>query len=125
YTTLELLRLKSVLDGKILAMIKEIPVRDPTVLWRPTNDPNYEGRQVFESPLEKGSTKTTLKESYILEDPHPDQKRQPQVAEKTTQVDTGDYTSQNFSGAYTLKQRADLVVRYNKLYAGVIAALEA
>lgn len=124
YTTLELLRLKSILDGKMKAMIAELPIRKETVIWTPTDDANYEGRSIFQSPLDEGFSKTTIKESYILTDPHPDKNRQPQVAEKSTQVNVGAYTSQEFSGEFTNKQRADLQVRYDKLYTAIIEALE-
>lgn len=124
FSTLELLRLKSILDGKLKAMIAELPIRKETVIWSPTNDENYAGREIFQSPLDEGFARTTLKESYILTDPHPDLKRPPQVGEKSRIVDTGKYTTQEFSGEYTNKQRADLQVRYNKLYTAVIEALE-
>jgi hypothetical protein len=124
FTTLELLRLKSILDSKLKAVIHEIPVRDETIIWKGTTDENYDDRAVFEGPLNKGFTKTTLKSSYILPDPHPDLKRQPQVAEKSEQVNTGEYSSQLFSGEWTMKQRADLLVKYDKLYTSIVEALE-
>lgn len=124
FTTLELLRLKSLLDSKLKAVVQEIPVRDETVIWKPTTNENYSGRKVFEGPLNEGFTKTTEKSSYILTDPHPDLKRQPQVAEQSRQVNTGEYTSQAFSGEWTMKQRADLAVKYDKLYTAIVEALE-
>lgn len=124
YSTLELLRLKSILDSKLKAMVAEIPIRKETVIWTPTADSNYQGRDIFESPLDEGFSRTTIKESYILTDPHPDLKRQPQVGEKGTIVNVGKYTTQEFSGEFTNKQRADLQVKYNKLYTAVIEALE-
>lgn len=124
FTTLELLRLKSIMDGKMKSMISEIPIRKETVLWTPTQDANYSGRDIFESPLDSGFSKTTIKESYILPDPHPDKNRQPQVAEKSTQVNIGNYSTQEFSGEFTNKQRADIQVKYDKLYTAIIEALE-
>lgn len=125
YSTLELLRLKSILDSKLKAMIHELPIRKETVIWRPTTDANYAGKVgVFETSLTESFAKTTIKESYILTDPHPDLKRQPQVGEKSTQVNTGAATTQEFSGEFTNLQRAEIEVRYNKLYMAVIEALE-
>lgn len=126
YSTLELLRLKSILDGKFKALLTELPIRKETVSWAITNDANYTGRQIYESPLETGFSKTTLKESYILNDPHAntDNKRQPMVAEKSTQVNIGSYTAQDFSGELTARERAEYLVKYDKLYKGVIEALE-
>lgn len=124
YSTLELLRLKSILDSKFRAILQELPIRKETILWSKSEDDNYINRAIFESPLEKGFSKTTLKESYILPDPHPDQKRQPMVAEKSTQVNIGEYTSQEFSGELSNRERAELLVKYDKLYTAVIEALE-
>jgi len=124
FTTLELLRLKSILDSKLKAVIQEIPVRDETVIWKATKDENYGDRAVFESPLSSGFTKTTEKSTYILHDPHPDLKRQPMTGEQSKQVNTGEYTSQQFSGEWTMKQRADLLVKYDKLYTAIVEALE-
>lgn len=125
YTTLELLRLKSIMDGKMRSMLAELPVRPETVIWDKTTDENYSGREIFESPLDKGFSKTTLKETYILTDPHADKPgRQPQVAEKSTQVNVGSYTTQDFSGELTMLQRAQMMLKYDKLYTAIVEALE-
>ncbi len=124
YSTLELLRLKSVLDGKLRGMVQEIPVRSDTTLWSPSKDDNHTNRDIFASPLEEGNSKTTIKESYILVDPHANETRQPIVGEKSTQVNIGKYTAQEFSGEFSLRERAELMVKYDKLYKAVIEALE-
>lgn len=126
YSTLELLRLKSILDGKLRAMINELPIRKETVIWGPTQDANYSGRDIFESPLDTGFAQTTLKEDYILHDAQhsAETPRQPQVANKSTKANIGKYTIQEFSGEFTNKQRADLQVRYDMVYTAVIEALE-
>jgi hypothetical protein len=124
YSTLELLRLKSVLDGKIKGLISELPIRKESVIWKKSTNADHEGREIFESPVDEGFSKTTIKESYILVDPHPDQKRQPIVGEKSTQVNIGAYTSQDYSGEYTTRQRALILAKYDQLYKAVIAALE-
>lgn len=124
YSTLELLRLKSILDGKLRGMLQELPVRNDTTLWSKSTDDNHKNRNIFSSPLDSGNSKTTIKQSYILTDPHPDQKRQPIVGETSTQVNIGAYTSQDFSGEVSLRERAELLVKYDKLYKAVIEALE-
>lgn len=124
FSTLELLRLKSILDSKFRAMLQELPIRKETVLWTKSDDDNYLKRNIFESPLEKGFSKTTLKESYILHDPHADHKRQPMIAEKSTQVNIGEYSAQEFSGEMSNRERAELAVKYDVLYKAVIEALE-
>lgn len=125
YSTLELLRMKSVLDSKLRQMIDELPIRQETQIWKPTTDANYAGREVYESPIDGGFSKTTLKETIIVLDPHADKPgRQPVSANIDRQVNVGEYTIQNFSGAITNLERANLKVRYNELYTAVIEALE-
>lgn len=123
YSTLELLRLKSILDGKIKNMIGDIPIRSEAHTWTPSEDDVFKNREVVETPIDNGFTRTTLKETYILTDPHPDKNRQPVVASKDTIVNTGKYSSQDFSGAFTLRQRAELLVKYDLLYKAVVEAL--
>jgi len=124
YTTLELLRLKSILDGKIKSLIHELPIRKESVIWKESTNGEHEGREIYESPIDEGFSKTTIKESYILVDPHPDKSRQPIVGEKSTQVNIGSYTAQEYSGEYTTRQRAIILAKYDNLYKAVIAALE-
>lgn len=124
YSTLELLRLKSILDGKLKTMIHDIPVRNEAFLWQKSEQDAFKNREVVETPVESGFARTTLKESYILTDPHPDKGRQPVVASKDTIVNIGAYTKQNFSGAWTMRQRAEAMVRLNVLYIAVVEALE-
>lgn len=68
-TALELMRLKSILTNKDLeAVFANIPVRSDSEVWTPTQDPEYNGREVFETALIKGVTRTTEKEEVILKD---------------------------------------------------------
>lgn len=126
FSTLELLRLKSILDSKLKLMINELPIRKENVIWEVTTDANYSGRDIFQTPLDTGYAQTTLKEDYILPDPlhSVDTPRLPMVANKSTKANIGKYTNQEFSGEFTNKQRADLQVKYDKLYTAVIEALE-
>lgn len=126
YTTLELLRLKGILD-KIKPMIQELPIRSETSLWKPTKAPEFEGRVIWETPIDTGNTKTTLKRIIVVDDPHVKDSphpRQPVTQQIDTPVNTGNYTRQEFSGAITNRERAEAEVRLNNLYKGVIAALE-
>jgi hypothetical protein len=79
---------------------------------------------VFETLLDKGFNKTTLSESYILTDPHPDAKRAPVTGERKTQVNIGEYSSQTFSGAASMRQRAEMIARLDILHKAVVEALE-
>jgi hypothetical protein len=68
-----------------------------------------------------------LKTSKILEDPHysaDNANRPPQVVAIDQLVEIGRMTSQHFSGAWSLRKRADLIVKLNKLQQAVTLALE-
>lgn len=125
FTSTELLRLKGFLEnGKLKELYDKLPIRSETTLWDPSTDDIYFGREIYESPMDDGFAKTTLKESYILNDPHPDAKRAPVVAEKTTQVNIGHYTSQDFSGAASMREKAEILARLDLLHKAVVEALE-
>lgn len=127
YTTLELLRLKGILDSKLKLMVQDLPIRAETNIWTKSADPVFDGRDIWETPLDEGHTKTTIKRLEIVNDPHIKDapNRAPVTQQIDTPINTGKYTRQEFSGAITNKERADMEVRYNDLYKGVIAALEA
>lgn len=133
FSSLELLRLKSLLEsgdmGSFENMISEIPVRADSVIWNKTTAEEYQGREIFETPLVSGSTKTTVKEEYILEDPNlvrlgSQVSYSPKTSVRTTVVDTGDYTNQNFSGQWSHRQRAGVLKRRGDLLTAIIAALK-
>ncbi len=124
YSSLELLRLKSILEGKLRDLYKEIPVRSEQSIWALAEEEAFRAKGIFSTALETGEAKTTIKEQYILTDPHPDKNRQPVVADKSMQVLIGTYTSQQFSGEFSMYQRAELLVRYEKLLQATITALE-
>ena len=123
YTSLELLRLKTTLDNsKFKELYKEIPVRSAAEIWKLSEDSTFDGREVYETPINEGYAKTTIKESYIL--PDTQEGRPPMVAEKSNQVNVGKYSSQMFSGAISMQQRATMQRKYDTLYKAVIEALE-
>lgn len=128
YSTLELLRLKSILDGKLRNMIGIIPIRPENIRWLPSKDPVYDGREVYEDEEFRGRTKTTIKRKVVVDDPL--QKEMPNVARQVvtqdidTPTETGEFTKQHFSGGWTNRQRAQLEVSFNNLYKGIIEALE-
>lgn len=128
YTTLELLRLKGILDGKFKAFIQTIPIRPDGVKWIPSDDPEYNGREVFQDTETRGRTNTTIKRTVVVDDPmqtaNPNIVRQPVTQSIDTPTETGEFTRQHFHGGWTNRQRAQLEVLYNNLYKGVIEALE-
>lgn len=127
YSVLELLRLKTILDGKLRSIINELPIRDEKVHWVPTTNMDlYQGRNVYETPMIKGFSKTTLKRTEIVNDPHIKEapNRAPVSVVVENQVNVGEYTEQKYSGEITNLERATLQVKYDHLYTAIIEALE-
>lgn len=129
YTSLELLRLKSLLENNQLrGMFEEIPVRSDSEIWEPNTSEQYEGRAIFQTTLLTGVEKTTEKESYILEDPNIakiDAKTySPQLGQKHTVKELGDYTHQRFSGQITQREKAGMLKRRSALITATIEALK-
>ena len=129
YSSLELLRMKSLLEsGTLEEMYKTIPVRSDSEEWTPTDEEMYSGREIFESPKQTGVKKSVMKESYILPDPNiansKTDKYTPQIAQKDTIIELGDYSFQRFSGEWSHRERAELLRRRTKLLTAVIEALK-
>lgn len=129
-TALDLMRLKNILTNKDFeTILTNIPVRSDSVNWVRSTDPEYEGREVFETEIIKGVTRTTEKDEVILKDPNLDPSHMPanyspRTTIKTKTVETGDYTHQDFTGEWTQRQRAELLRRRSQLLEAVIAALK-
>lgn len=130
FTSLELLRLKNLLEssdlGRFEELLSEIPVRSDAEIWNITKSEEYENRNIFESPIISGITKTTVKEEYILEDPNISKGTSytPKVSTRNTVMELGDYTSQKFSGQWSHRQRAEALRKRNILLVAVTAALK-
>lgn len=129
-TALDLMRLKSLLSKKEWDdMYNNIPVRSDSEIWEDCTDPEYAGREIFQTPMAKGVTRTTESEEVILKDPNLNPDKLPanysaRTTIKKKTVDTGDYTLQNFTGAWTHRQRAELLNRRSKILAAVVEALK-
>ena len=128
FTSLELLRLKGLLDNSgIGSVIQAIPVRSDAEEWAKSGDEMYEGRDVYETPLQEGTNNTTVKEDYILKDPNVSNDSpnyNAVVAQKTTTETLGEYTHQRFSGQWTQRKRAAAARRKHALAIGVLEALK-
>jgi hypothetical protein len=131
FTSLELLRLKSLLEsgdlGNVEAMLSTIPVRSDSENWNASNE--FTGRDVFETDQSSGEVKTTTKEDYILVDPNIKHLKEggnytPMTAVKNTISTLGKYTRQQFSGEWSHTERAFALKRKNDLLAAVIVALK-
>lgn len=128
-SSMELLEMKNLLEkGDFLQMYSHIPVRSDADIWNASKDDQYKERAVYESDMKKGTQTTTDKESYILPDPNiggmSAAQYKPQVAEKTTVREIGDYTYQTFTGEYSTRQKAEILQRRTKLLSAITEALK-
>lgn len=128
-TSLELLRLKSLLENSDLKkMYETIPVRTEDETWAPATDENFVGPGVLQTAMIKSVVKTTLKEPYILQDPNlaniDGAKYMPQTVAREVILELGDSTYQKFSGEWTHRQRAELLRRHHVLLTAVVVALK-
>lgn len=129
-TALDLMRLKTLLTKKEwVEMYENIPVRSDAEVWEPCTDSEYEGREIFQTPMLKGVTRTTESEEVILKDPNINPDKLPanynaRTTIKKKVVETGDYTLQNFTGGWTQRQKAELLRRRSQLFAAVVEALK-
>ncbi len=130
YTSLELLRLKSVVGASsIEQMLTSIPVRSDAEEWNSSMDDMHAGRGgIYETPIVVGVNITTTKEDYILPDPNignsAGARYVPQVAQKTTIVELGDTSSQKFSGEWSQRERATALRRRTNLLSAITQALK-
>lgn len=129
FTSLELLRLKSFLEGGDLKkMYETIPVRTEDEIWSHATAENFKGSGVFETEMVKSVVKTTDKEPYILPDPNLGRVEKmnytPQVVARNIVIELGDSTFQKFSGEWSHRQRATLLRRHHVLLTAVVEALK-
>lgn len=125
----ELLRLKNILtDDKLKTMVASIPVRSDSEIWKASEHEDYQGRaDVFETPRLEGDSFTTVTDTEILLDPNIDKEHipfsyRPITKEVKTTIKRGSYTSQKFSGEWTLRQKNLVQERISKLLSAVIEA---
>lgn len=129
-TAIELMRLKSFLTREEFEHIySAIPVRSDAEDWTRTTDSDYDGRDIWETPMQKGVAKTSENEEVILKDPNLNPESLPAnyVAKTTVKrktVEVGDYTAQSFSGEWNQRQRSELLRRRATLLKTVIEALK-
>lgn len=129
-TALDLMRLKTLLTKKEWeTMYSEIPVREDDEVWIPTTNAEYTGREICETALVEGITRTTESEEVILKDPNLDPTKLPanynaKVTTKKKTVETGNYSMQKFTGEWTHRQRAELLRRRSQILVAVIEALK-
>ena len=105
-----------------------IPVRSDSEIWKASGNEDYEGRSdIFETPRLEGDSFTTITDTEILVDPNIDKEHVPSsyrpiTKEVKTTIKRGSYTSQKFSGEWTLRQKQLVQERISKLLSAVIEA---
>jgi len=133
FTSLELLRLKSLLEssdlGNIGAMLSHIPVRSDSEIWDPATDDEYKEREIFQTEKFTGVNKTTIKTPFVPLDPNLQGKELPanyqaQVIQRDEVLELGDYTRQSFSGEWSHRQKAAALKRREILLTSVTKALK-
>ena len=129
FTSMELLRLKSLLEnGTLKEMYETLPVRNDDEIWTKSQNEMYSGKNIWESSLQEGVNKSTTKESYILPDPNIQKiegaKYTPQLATRDTIIELGDYTYQRFTGEISHLERANILARRSRLLTATIEALK-
>ena len=128
-TATELLRLKNILtDENLKNLVANIPVRSDSEIWKASENEDYQGRDdIFETPRLEGDSFTTVTDTEILLDPNIDKEHLPSsyrpiTKEVKTTIKRGSYTSQKFSGEWTLRQKHLVQERISKLLNAVIEA---
>jgi len=129
YTSLELLRLKSVVENNNLhVMLNEIPVRSDSEEWDESENEMYAERSgIYEIKMEESVIKSTVKEDYILKDPNVSETSpnySPVVSQKTSTIELGDYTRQKFSGEWSQRQKASALKRRSTMITSIVQALK-
>lgn len=131
FTSLELLRLKTLVEsqdlGKLEEMLSNIPVRSDSEVWEAPDE--TDDRQIWKTEMLKGVAKTTVKEPFIVKDPNLDGKDipvgyQPPVVSRDTIQELGDYTVQHFSGQWSQRDRALALKRRSTLLTAITKALK-
>lgn len=133
FSTLELMRLKGILESAELTnLYEQIPVRSEAKTWKPTDSELYTGRAIYQDALISGVANTTEKENYILQDPNyaaaiaagKTFSYTPIQATKTTTIKLGEFTVQNFTGEASHRERAETLRRLTLLKTAVLGALK-
>lgn len=128
-TSLELLRLKTLIEssdlGKLEEMIMNIPVRSDSEVWVRSD----QDRSLYETEMLKGVNKTVIKEPFIVPDPNLVTKEIPQgysppVVTRDVVHELGDYTVQRFSGQWSQTERATALMRRSHMLTAITEALK-
>ena len=132
-SSLELLRLKSLLEsgdlGKLRELITNIPTRAENVRWEKSQDENFTGREVYENAPITSIDRTTEVNERILEDPNIGKLKdatgyKPHVSSTRVTIELGEINFQKFSGEMSQHQRAKIMALHSDMLDAVIIALK-
>lgn len=133
FTSLELLRLKSLISsvelGDLYTMMLNIPTRDESTIWIETDKEEYISRAIVQTEMQSGTKRSQEAKEIILEDPNIAKMKdtsnyKPVTSTKREIIEVGDYTAQKFTGEWTQFARAEALKRKNDLLTAVIKALK-
>ena len=126
----ELMRLRNILTNKELdSMYQNIPVRSDAKVYEPCTDEEYEGRDIMQTKLYESVERTSESEEVILKDPNIDPAHLPAnyraaTTLKKRTIEIGDSTHQEFTGAWTQRQKAELLRRKSAILTAITVALK-
>jgi len=129
-SAIELMRLRNILTSRELnTMYENIPVRSDAKIYEDCTDAQYEGREIFQTPVLHSDERTTEKEEVILKDPNLDPQHLPanyraQVTVKNRTVKVAETTHQEFTGEWTQRKRAELLRRKSAILNAITVALK-
>jgi hypothetical protein len=129
-TALDLMKLRNLLQSPDLNhMYENIPVRSDAKIYEECTDSQYDGREIFQTPILKSDERTTEKEEVILKDPNlggdfKPNNYTPKTTIKSKTVKVAETTHQEFTGEWTQRKRAELLRRRSNLLNAVIVALK-
>lgn len=129
-SAIELMRLRNILTSRELnTMYENIPVRSDAKIYEDCTDAQYEGREIFQTPVLKSDERTTEKEEIILKDPNIDPQHMPanyraQITVKNRTVKVAETTHQEFTGEWSQRKRAELLRRKSALLSAITVALK-
>lgn len=129
-SAIELMRLRNILTSREMnTMHENIPVRSDAKIYEECNDAQYEGREIYQTPVLKSDERTTEKEEVILKDPNLDPQHLPanyraQTTIKSKTVKVAETTHQEFTGEWTQRKRAELLRRKSAILSAITVALK-
>lgn len=124
-STNEILRMLNILQNfNLKEMYGNIPVRSDSENWFKTSneDDDYIGREIYQTELLKYPKRTSETEQYVLSEAN-QYNPNPVIASRKIVIEQGIQTNQKFSGEWSHRQRANSLLKLEKLRTALKEAL--